>query len=261
MKFEDLNINLNGMTLLEVVKAYPEAVVAAIEKSAEENKIMPDNPFMDLSDLEDMLLKTITEGIEHFFKRNSTVSVLYRNFAENTRSTVEQLNHKNKILLKSFKELAERFNIKYSEGHGLYDIEHNISTLMNRIDELSREKKPHQRYLAFSMGDEYGHTNCYVVTSKSEEYVNLVCNKFDDQDITEFLTEHHLVTIVLSNKLNKSVDEILEYDEEELTKELKIFLMDLISDEKISTETFSEYLYSLIDTHRESGNASCWVLI
>lgn len=94
MKFEDLNINLNGMTLLEVVKAYPEAVVAAIEKSAEENKIMPENPFMDLSDLEDMLLKTITEGIEHFFKRNSTVSVLYRNFAENTRSTVEQLNHK-----------------------------------------------------------------------------------------------------------------------------------------------------------------------
>lgn len=216
---------------------------------------------MNLKQAENKVVKELSSAIESKF--NQLTSELYRVYNESALKRVDDMKLQNELLQKTFKIVAGMFGIDYCEGYDYSQMKESTSDLINKLDTLSKESKPLKRYFAFSVPDDCGHVNCYVVTEKNEEYLSCIIDsqELSDSEYNHLYLDGNKIIMALAKKLNKDLQWVIDMGLKELLDEIEEFFKEIIKDDSVSVETFSEYLESILDTSRNSARAKTWVML
>lgn len=189
------------------------------------------------------------------------IDTLYESFAKEIEKRLDNMSNINDILFDAFETIAKLYGIDFTRNFNLKDIDQHVTALLQELDKQAKSTTPKQRYLSFCITDDCGHTNCFVITEKDKELVDLILSSHDENlPIYEYVNDTSQIILALSTRYNTVPEDLLELGNE-LYKIIDRFFDEIINDDSISVETFSTCLASLLNTERHSGNAYSWVLL
>ena len=213
---------------------------------------------MNTVELNELFLKKLSEVVVKGFKQDPFLSTLYDTFSEKNRAFIEELQNKNRILTDTFKSIGRMYGIAYSEPYSVNDLEKKITEFKDCIYSLIGNEYPKRPVLCYSYSDDCGHSYCDIVIKKDIDYVNKIfSNELMD---TEYLFYDNFILLrPMSEKLNKSIDQLLDLETDDMIDTIKVFFGMIIEDKSVSLHRFSEFIEAIVPTGRHSGSACNWV--
>jgi len=215
---------------------------------------------MNYDVFEKKLISALCNSITSGLRGKSFITEMYLVFTEESRKYTDELRLKNETLIQTFEDIAQMYGFEYQQKYTLESIEQRGMELKNKIASLAVSEKPKQRYLCYSWGDDCGHSYCEVVTEKNIEGVNSLLS--NDLETYEYLyQEDSALLLAMSARKSKSVECLMDLREDALIDEIKLFFKEIIIDDSVPLQEFSEYFECLISDSRHSGSATSWGLL
>lgn len=216
---------------------------------------------MDNNKFQKLFLDKLSSSIKKEFNNSYFLQELYTKFSEENKKETDKLKCSNSILLQTFKELGEVYGIKPNIGAHALDLEGDVIKFKDCISSLSQATKPKQRYLCFSGTSEFGNSFCKCILEKNYKDVeDTITDNYPDS-LEHLYIETSNLMVALSARTKTPISDLMYMQEGDLLTKIYTFFQEIVRDDGVSLQLYSECIESLIDTSRHSGRAILWVNI
>ena len=216
---------------------------------------------MDYQGLKDTVVKNVCEAIRGSIDNTSFISTLYSAFTAEFDKTRTELRNRDKLLIDTFKDLAQVFGVEFKDDYSVAELGKNLMEFKGKIESLSKTQRPKQRYLCISGSDDCGHSYCDCVTEKNVEYVKIALGNTEFDNCEYLYQDDSVLLLGMSTRNETTVDSLLDMSVDALLDAIDAFFEELVKDESICLGQFSEYLACLVNDRRHSGSSFTWVLL
>jgi hypothetical protein len=215
---------------------------------------------MNYVDLSEKFIKSLCSTIKTNFNGDDFIRNLYNAFTEENRKFMDAIQLRNSILIKTFCDIAQLYNIKYHEEYDIKSLSKSVTEFKNKLAVLTVSNKPKMKYLCYSLRDEDGHSYCEVLTEKNLRYVEAFLSR--SYESFEYLyDDQSTLLLAMGVRKAKPLESLMDLDESDLVDEIDAFFKEIIADDTVSLSEFSEYFKCIVSTNRHSGSATSWVYL